>query len=249
MCTVKTMALTITVNKIKQWLTQWAPPELAAPWDSIGLQLGDPKQVITEVIVALEVDETVLSVLKKKKNILVVTHHPIFFKPLKRIRYDQDMGDIIRTFITGNHQLLTAHTNLDAAEGGVNDALIETYGLNPKKGQTIENGFGKFFDAPKITLSQLVENQPCQRQGASHDDPVKRLGFCAGSGHGLIQRVLDLGIDTFVTGEVNYHDHVTCRMNDIRLIVLGHNESEQHGCKRIKDRLETKFSSLSVTQL
>jgi len=237
------------VKHIVTSLEAWANPDLAASWDNVGLQIGDPDAEVKDVLIALEVDETVLETLVEKKNVLVVTHHPLFFKPLRYIRYDQDMGRIISAFTAGRHHLFSAHTNLDAAQGGVNDCLIEHYGLNANEGRFIMDGFGKWFVQPSVTYEVLKSVFSCTQQGAVSDEPVKRLGFCAGSGHGLIKDVVDLKCDTFITGEITYHDHVTCRMNGVRVLTLGHRESEVVVLDRIRTYLEGVFGGLQLRVL
>ncbi|MAQ64739.1 Nif3-like dinuclear metal center hexameric protein [bacterium] len=226
-----------TILDIKKIMDKWAPPDTAEEWDNVGLQIGDPYLELTEIIIALEVDEAVLAYLEDKQSCCVITHHPLFFKALRQIRYDQDLGHIIQVFSKGNHHLFSAHTNLDYAKDGVNDCLIEKYGLLPKQGQPLLHGFGKFFDMPAVSYETLCAVLPCEKKGAVAVDPVNRLAFCAGSGHGFIKRVIDLRVDTFITGEITYHDHVTCRMNGVRVLVLGHKESENFICNRIHDVL------------
>jgi dinuclear metal center YbgI/SA1388 family protein len=238
-----------TLMDIKTMMDRWAPPETAESWDSVGIQLGDPQQKLSEIVVSLEVDEVVLDYLEKTINCAVITHHPLFFKPLKSVRYDTDMGLILARFIKGNHHLFSAHTNLDAARDGVNDCLIEQFGLKPKQGQPLLDGFGAFFDRPKYSYETLCSVMPCEKRGAIYEDTISRLAFCAGSGHGFIKRIIDLNVDTFITGEITYHDHVTCRMNGIRVLVLGHKESENFICQKIADVLTAKGIELPITVL
>ncbi len=230
-----------TILDIQTFFDAWAPQELASVWDNVGIQIGDPAIQISEILIALEVDEAVLSWLKNKQQCLVITHHPLFFKSVKQLRYDQDLGRIIQTFMAGNHQLFSAHTNLDRAPEGVNDTLIKHFNLDPKTAQPITE-FGAYLDQPSRSYQELLAHMPATQQGAVHDDPVKRLGFCAGSGHGLISEVINLNIDTFITGEITYHDHVTCRLNNVRVLTLGHKESEDLVCSVIKEKLNTEVN-------
>ena len=119
-----------------------------------------------------------------------------------------------------------------------NDCFIKLYGLSPDKGTAISEGFGKYFEKPDISLASLLRPLNGKNVGSKETFPINRLGFCAGSGHGLMKQVLDLKIDTFITGEVSYHDEVFARMNNIRLIVVGHKQSEDCIKKEIKLRLE-----------
>ena len=135
-----------TVNDIMNLLYKWAPPELAAPWDNVGLQIGDTSQRVSSVLLSLDVDTECLTQLDVDDYDLVITHHPIFFKPLKQVLFDSDMGAILETFLKLKVSLLSLHTNLDAAEGGVNDALIGAYGITPHTGRPLSrDGLGNGF--------------------------------------------------------------------------------------------------------
>ena len=236
-----------TVQSIMTCLEQWAPLHLAASWDNVGLQIGSADIVFSEIVIAMDVDEDVLAYIKDKKHVLVITHHPLFFKPLAQLRYDQDMGKIISQFVLGQHVLYSAHTNLDAAEGGVNDCLVTHYGLNPKDGQVISDGFGKVFFDLSLSFDSLKKKYPVRLEGDIRDDVVERLAFCCGSGHGFIQSIIDLKCDTLVTGEVTYHDQLRCKMNGIRVMSLGHKESEIFVLNHIQSRLLKSFSNLKTT--
>ena len=231
----------ITVAAVSSFLEQWAAPDLAADWDNVGLQIGTRHAEVTEIVIAMDADDVVLDYLKDKQQVLVITHHPLFFKGLKQLRYDQEMGRIVRAFVTGNHCLYSAHTNLDAAEGGVNDCLVQAYGLDPKQGAIISAGFGKVFTGLDLEFRTFLKTHSCIQEGARFDTPVQKVAFCCGSGHGFIQNVIDLDCDTLVTGEINYHDHLRCQMNGIRVLRLGHKESEVFVLAEIKARLADIF--------
>ena len=69
----------VTLKAIQSLIDVWAPPHTAEEWDNVGIQIGDPHQAVFEIVVALEVDDNVLSYLKKKPSCCVITHHPLFF--------------------------------------------------------------------------------------------------------------------------------------------------------------------------
>lgn len=241
----------LKITDIQSVLDQWAPASLAASWDCIGPQLSDPSADIHEIVVSLEVDEEVLAYLSERTQCCVVTHHPLFFKPLRSVRWDHDMGKILTVFARGRHQCITAHTNLDAAPGGVNDVFVQQYGYTPREGCAIHEGFGKWFrcsDRPFETV--LHTPLKANHRGYQGVEPIRNIGFCAGSGHGLMPQVVLLGLDTFVTGEATYHDEVLCKMNGIRLLCVGHQESEVLSCPIIAQRLtEVLQPSCPVTVL
>ncbi|RAP33279.1 Nif3-like dinuclear metal center hexameric protein [Candidatus Marinamargulisbacteria bacterium SCGC AG-410-N11] len=234
----------VYLQQIIDFLDQWAPRELAAKWDSIGLQLGEPTSEIKSIVLSLDVDSLLLDTIKKEPTDLVITHHPIFFKPIRSLRYESDMGRILKLFITQNCHLFTMHTNLDAAEGGVNDCLIKAFNFEPKQGISLSDGFGKFYThTSNSSFNDLLNLFPAKQLGYNDPkSPINRIAFCCGSGHGFIHELADLNIDCMVTGEITYHDEVFCEMNGIRVIALGHRESELFVLDEIKSRLSHTFN-------
>ncbi|MGD2038082.1 MAG: Nif3-like dinuclear metal center hexameric protein, partial [Desulfobacterales bacterium] len=121
-----------TVAKIKQIMDELAPPLLAEEWDNVGLQIGDPRQPVRRIWVALDPTLHVVKAACQKKVDLLITHHPLIFRPLKTIDFDTPGGSIIQ--MAANHKLaiFSAHTNLDIVRDGVNDVLAQRLGLqNP----------------------------------------------------------------------------------------------------------------------
>ena len=94
-----------------------------------------------------------------------------------------------------------------------------------------------------------MKQHTCQREGDLSEDDIKKIAFCCGSGHGFIQDVIDLRCDTLVTGEINYHDHLRCQMNGVRVLSLGHKQSEVFVLPEIQRRLQSVFSDLPFSVL
>lgn len=102
-----------------------APLALAESWDNTGLQVGDPNSTVKRALVALDPSpETIAKALKTQSD-LIVTHHPLFFKPLSKIDLSQPTGRLVATLIKESIALYCAHTNLDRASGGLNDILAK----------------------------------------------------------------------------------------------------------------------------
>ena len=123
-------AMSVTVNHVVDVLTQWAPESLACDWDNVGLHIGSLNQEVCRVLVALEVDAHVLSLVESGVYDLVVTHHPLIFTPMTQVNLDEDMGRIVHS-LSSNTSLWAMHTNLDAP-GGVTDCLIEQFWPNTR---------------------------------------------------------------------------------------------------------------------
>ncbi len=118
-----------TVRDILSALHRAAPLELQQPWDNCGLQLGDPAAKVSTVLVAMDTRAAVVAEAAKVGADCLVTHHPLLFQPLKQISADNAVGRAAMDLIRSNTALISAHTNYDAAPGGLNDLLARTVGL------------------------------------------------------------------------------------------------------------------------
>lgn len=234
----------VTVQTITDVMFDWAPANLAAPWDTVGLQVGSFKKKVQKIGIALDADNTLLDALEKEKFDLVIVHHPIFYKPIKTLNYDDEMGKIIQAFIKNESSLLAFHTNLDAAKDGVNDCFVEKFGFNPQEGKSMSDGFGKWFVQTR-NVEDLVAVMPGKRVGDQHKKQAHRIGFCCGSGHGLLSAAKQLELDCFITGELTYHDMVSCEMHGIAAITVGHRESEVLVLPRIQEKLKQRFPDIT----
>jgi dinuclear metal center YbgI/SA1388 family protein len=111
------------INKI-------APPALAEAWDNPGLQIGDPAAEVNRVMVALDPAPDVIDSALKASCQLLVTHHPLIFKPLSSISTATPHGAAILKAIRGGLSIVSLHTNYDIASGGLNDLLAIKIGLS-----------------------------------------------------------------------------------------------------------------------
>ncbi len=106
-----------------------APASLAEDWDNVGLQVGDPAAEATRVLVALTPLPEVFEEAEETGADLLLFHHPLIFRPLKGVNTASYPGDLVARAIRGNVAVHAAHTNYDAAPGGVSVALAEALGL------------------------------------------------------------------------------------------------------------------------
>lgn len=114
----------IKAAEVIQLMGKIAPKELAEDWDNVGLQVGDVNQEVENILIALDFNQEVLNEALEKNCQLIITHHPFIFKGIKSINTQNESGRLIFELIKNNIVLFSAHTNLDIAEGGLNDYLI-----------------------------------------------------------------------------------------------------------------------------
>ncbi len=121
---------TAKVSDILGIINKIAPQSLAESWDNVGLQVGDPSSKVTRVMVALDATTSVVDEAISSNCQLLVTHHPLIFKPQKSISTTSPQGSLIHKAIRSGLSIISMHTNYDIAEGGLNDVLAEHLGLS-----------------------------------------------------------------------------------------------------------------------
>jgi dinuclear metal center YbgI/SA1388 family protein len=119
-----------TVSDIIHVMDNLAPPTLAEDWDNVGLQVGDPCRMVQKIGVALDPTFEVVDRACRRSIDLLITHHPLIFKPLKSIAVNTPTGSVIHLATRNHLAIFAAHTNLDSAIGGINDILANRIGLS-----------------------------------------------------------------------------------------------------------------------
>lgn len=161
--------MSVKCQTILDSLNKLAPSYLAESWDNVGLLIGNPSHVIRGVAVALDVDmNTVKQAVEQGAN-LIIAHHPLIFEGITSIRQDKPQGDLLWQVIQNDIQVIAAHTNLDAAWNGVNDALAESIGLKDVR---------PLMQTYREKLFKLAVFVP-----ASHAERVRSAMGDAGAGH------------------------------------------------------------------
>jgi putative NIF3 family GTP cyclohydrolase 1 type 2 len=159
-----------TVGEILNYLNEIAPPVWAFPNDPIGLQIGEPSQKVERVLVALDPDPRTVVNAQYRQCQLLVTHHPLIFRPLSKIRFDDPVGMSVQGLCAAKIALIAVHTNWDVAPGGVNDTLAEVVGLTEVR---------PFGEGPAQKLYKLAVFTPTE-----HVDAV--IDAMANAGAGVI---------------------------------------------------------------
>ncbi len=161
--------MTAKVKDIIGIMERHFPLHLAAKWDNAGLQIGSREQPVQTVVVALDMDQQVLQYALSQKAELIITHHPLFFKGIKAIDYNNSQGRLLQAIIAAGISVYSAHTNLDAGERGLNQILAERIGLQNIK---------PLDDEHSEALYKLVVYVP-----VSHENIVREEVLAAGAGH------------------------------------------------------------------
>lgn len=133
----------VTCKRVVEAIEKFAPAALAAEWDNAGFQIGHPSGEISSILVTLDVTEEVLEEAFALGAGMIVSHHPVIFKPLKGLRWDRPLGRLIAKALEANIHVYAAHTSADSCSGGVNDCLARKIGL--EKVGVLQPGGAKLY--------------------------------------------------------------------------------------------------------
>ena len=243
----------ITVREVENFLYDWAPAHLAAEWDNVGLLVGSPDRAVTKILTALDITESVVDEAVQMGADLVVAHHPVMnctWHPVQTLRTDDRQGRILTGLVENHISAICMHTNLDAAEGGVNDVLAEKLGLLQTEYLTDEK-IGRVgtlkCEIPLVEFTRfVVKSLGCN--GLRYTDcgrPVHRVAVGGGACGDYIAQAIALGCDTFVTADLRYHDFLDTK--ELNLIDAGHFPTEQVVVPELCRRLQAVFPAVSVS--
>ena len=241
-----------TVKEIYTLLDGKAPFRYQMGFDNAGFLVGRGNAEVTRVLVALDITPQVITEAVEMGAQLIVAHHPVMncaWHPVQRVRSDDTQGRILITMIRNGISAICMHTNLDAAEGGVNDVLAEKLGLTGIE-LLNEEKIGRVgtlkCELPLVEFTRfVVESLGCN--GLRYIDagkPVHRVAVGGGACSGYIGQAIALGCDTFVTSDLKYNDFLDTK--GINLIDAGHFPTENVVCPVVVEYLQKAFPELTV---
>lgn len=235
------MARTSEIIKI---LEDFAPLELAESWDNSGWQVFFGNDNTTKVLLCLSVTDDVINQAFELGCNLIVSHHPLIFKPLKVVKDVKIIKAVQRGI-----QIYSLHTNCDKTNNGTSDLLAER--LNLRK-TAVLNDFVRVGLAPHdMTLDELIAHvklafnvERIKLVNNAKKSIIKTIAVCAGSGAEFIPEVEKYNIDAYITSEIKYHDALDSRRAAI--LDIGHFESEKPFVEEIKKLLENRKERIDV---
>jgi dinuclear metal center YbgI/SA1388 family protein len=196
------------------------PESSAADWDTgIGLTCGDPDAAITSVLLAVDAEHATIDQAIATGAGLLVTHHPLLFRPVQTVAADTAKGALLHTLITGGVAHFAAHTNADVAVDGVNDALADTLGLIgtrplvPLDGSA-EVGSGRVGELPdalsllafaRLVADRLPATVAGVRAAGDPDRVVRTVAVCGGAGDSYLPDAAACEADVYLTSDLRHH--------------------------------------------
>lgn len=231
------MSKDIKVQDICAAIETFAPKRFQEDYDNAGLQVGNPKQTVTGVLLCLDVTEDVVREAMKRQCNMIVSHHPLLFRGLKEVTGATASQRIVIEAILNGIAIYSAHTNLDSAWEGVSYEMAHMLGLTditplaPREDDP-RAGLGVIADIRPVPAIQFLRKVKetfavkCMRFSAQSPQLViRRVAACSGSGASFIRTAIAEKADVIVTADVKYHDFAD--YGPLILIAdIGHYESE-----------------------
>ncbi|NEW65868.1 Nif3-like dinuclear metal center hexameric protein [Carnobacteriaceae bacterium zg-84] len=226
-----------TVSEVIEVIETLAPRYLAESWDNVGLQIGRRDVKVKGILFTLDVTiEVVEEAIGKGAN-LIIAHHPIIFKGVKSICSDNDKGMLYLKLIEQGINVYVAHTNLDNANGGMNDWLAQSLGLQNicvmdvigtlENGQEYGTGRVGMFENP-MTLEELgnLVNDVYITHGVrfvgDKKTRIQKVALCGGSAMDYYESALKHKADVYITGDIKYHQAQDLLAEGLVAIDAGH---------------------------
>ena len=244
------------IYQVVDALEQYAPLPLQEGYDNAGLQVGLTEAVeVSGALLCLDVTEAVVDEAIRKGCNLIVSHHPLIFRKLARISDENYVQRTVMKAIKNDIAIVSMHTNMDAATGGVNFKIAEKLGLRnvrffggEKEVNGVKGGEGVIGEIADEAIEASSDLKERFSEGIAADDlilmlrdrfqvesvqcnellrrPIRKVALCGGAGSFLLDAAIAAGADAFITGEMHYHEFFG-HEQEIQICVIGHYQSEQ----------------------
>lgn len=239
------------IKEVLDALEHFAPLPLQEDYDNAGLQVGLTEAEVSGALLCLDVTEAVVDEAIATSCNVIVSHHPLIFRKLRRISGEDYVQRAVMKAIKYDIAIISMHTNLDSVYGGVNFKIAEKIGgkvsgflhhgapVEPIK-EPVSTGYNKLLsgegavctlDTPiaaddfiKMLKSRFAVE--CMMTNQLLRRPIRTVAICGGAGDFLLGDAMEAGTDAFITGEMHYHQYFGCDQQ-IQIAVLGHYQSEQ----------------------
>lgn len=233
-----------TVTHIYDAIDRLAPFWLTMDFDNTGILVGDRNREVSCALLALDCTPAVVEQARQLGAQLIITHHPVIFHPLKRVNEDAVVYQLIRSDIA----VISAHTNLDIAQGGVNDALASAIGLRDCRGLELLNEqtgawLGRIGTLPEPLSPEAfaAHIKACLNAASvkfsAAPRVIRTVALCSGSGADCLDAAISAGADALLTSEVKQHEYLAAAAAGISIFDAGHFDTEDIVIEPLRDYL------------
>ena len=242
-----------TVQDVLQTIDAFAPFSSQCEWDNSGLLLGDANKEVRTVGFALDLTRQTLQAAAEEKVDLLVTHHPVIFRPRRNLL----AGDPLYELVRSDTAVICVHTPWDCADGGVNDMLCALLDLqNVRKEQTPDTPAAmlRLGTLPQAMTPSAFACFAAKKLGAavrlaSCGKPIQTVAVCGGAAMEFCEPARLAGADVFLTGDAKHHELLDAVESGISVAAAGHFETERLSVDGLRAKVQTAFPALKCVLL
>ncbi len=247
------------LKSVCEYLDQFAPPRLAEDWDNVGLLVGDPQGHVTRIMTCLTITPASAEEAVRESADLIVSHHPLPFRPVKRLTTDSTPGRLLLQLVRAGVAVYSPHTAFDSAATGINQQLAEGLGLIgivPLVAKTDDApvlGAGRCGNLPQATtLAELAGRLKAflvldgLHVVGPAEQHLRRVAVACGAAGEFLEPARRADCDALVTGETNFHTCLEAEAQGMALLLPGHFASERFGVVKLAEHLAAQFPELYV---
>lgn len=234
----------VTFDQIYRFLDERFPRSLSSDWDNDGIMLAPASPEVKRVLISLDVTASAAEYAEENGFNLIISHHPLIFKPLKSVQSPK-----LLSLIRGGIGVMSFHTRLDAGSGGVNDTLASLLELDSV------TGFGPTGEAPAgrigilpapMTVAEFTDELTgllgCTAiEAAVCGTRIERLAILGGDGKDYYEAALATGADAYLTGSMSYNSLLDASEGGMSVFAAGHYQTEQPVCDSLAELLNDAF--------
>lgn len=247
-----------SVRDIIDFLSAYAPTDLAEEWDNVGLLLGDYDQPVNRLLTCLTLTEDVADEAVQRGADLVVSHHPILFRKVQRITTDTAEGRTLLKLAGHNIAVYSPHTSYDSAPTGINQQLAEALSLESVRPlreceEDTTRGSGRYGHLSQpLSLSEFLthvkQSLALERLQyvAGHGESISGVGVACGSAAEFLSDARRAGCDALITGEARFHSLLEARARGMTMVLLGHFSSERPAMEHLATVLAAEFPEITA---
>jgi len=242
------------VKEIINAIEEFAPLSIQEGWDNSGLCVGSPEDEVTSVLLGLDCTPELVDEAVACGTDMIVTHHPLIFKGVKRISPEDQTGEAIIKAVRAGISIYAAHTSADKVLAGVSGAMAARLGLEDVRILEEDGegtGLGVVGDlAEPLTAMEAVAlvkdrfSLKSLRTSRPVEGKITRVAMCGGSGGSLIGAARKAGADLYLSGDISYHNFFT--ENGFMIMDIGHYESEIEIVDILFSLIKKKFPTFAV---
>ena len=260
----------VSLQQVIDFLREIAPPDLAESWDNVGLLVGDPTDKVASVLTCLTLTQNVAEEAIARQVQLIVTHHPVLFRPVQRLTTETDEGRLLLSLIRAGIAVYSPHTSYDSAAAGINQQWSLSFDLRdvrPLRPRHVESlsaedageilnqstGSGRWGKLPRaISLRELIDQAKsllgvAQLQYVGDlGRTVTKLAIACGSAAEFLPDAARCGCEAFLTGEARFHACLEAETANVAMILPGHYATERPAMLNLAQTLKSRFTELAA---